>query len=141
MTEKDPLLDGPGIHLSIFAEVYNGLREPIGLPARVEAVYVGLVLLSTNVRVQDRRQHKQENRAEQKHEREDRGIADAPNLPASTPASQRPFERPTQEGERGDDDDEKECAVLVDMMQNIVAHFVAHHCLDFRRRPAAQEVV
>src|SRR5438105_11845739 len=82
MVEEDDLLNRAGTHLAIFTEVDRGLRETVGLTAGVETVHVRFTLLRARVSVQYRCQHKEEERAEQDHERQDRRIADCADLPA-----------------------------------------------------------
>src|ERR1700691_5940737 len=141
MIEENPFFDGAGAHLAIFAQVDGSLREAVRLAAGIDAVHVGFMLFGSRLRVLDRREDETENREDQQYEREHCNIADASNLPFFSPAFQRPVERPAQQGKSHDDHDENEEHVFVNVMQDVVAHLMSHHGLDFFGRSAAKKIV
>src|SRR6202050_4775922 len=139
--KKDKLLHRSRIHLAIFTQMNRCLSETVGLPARVQAVHVGLTLSDAGLGVQNGRNEKSEYGDQQNYQRQHGSIAHTADLPLLSPAIERPLHRPLQQREEDHDDDAEEKSVLVNVMKNVMAHFVAHDRLNFFRRTTAQQVV
>ena len=92
VVEEDPLFEWTGVHLAILAEMNGGLREPVRLPAGVQAVHVGFVFVRADVRVEEWRVYEGKERTQKEDQGKHRGIPNSAHLPAFSPASQGPFE-------------------------------------------------
>ena len=129
--QEDKLLEFAGAHLAVLAEVNGGLGEAVGLAAGVEAEHVRFFFLDAGLRVQDRREHEEQDAGLQHDQGQDGRIADVVNLPAVAPAPQRPLQSEEQVDERQHIDDGDEQNVFGDVVEDVVTHFVAHDGLNF----------
>src|SRR5713101_7820831 len=141
MIEEYPLLHWARTHLAIFAQMNRTLGETIRLPAGIEPVHVGLVLLRPNKSIDHRRQHKDEDQPHEYDQWKHRSIADAANLPPLSPLCQRPVEHPIEKGKQGEDADGKKEGTLIHVVEHIVSHLVSHYRLNLFRRAPLQQIV
>src|SRR3990172_8306678 len=141
VVEEDPLLERPGVELPVLAELESYLGETLGLPRRIETEEVRFRFIRANEAVD-------EGCGEEEVDREHRGekrkaglvlnAADSPSLP-KTPL--RRSIAPSQKRESQKEEDAEEQQSLVDVVQHVVPHLVAHHRADLLGGAAREKVV
>src|SRR5579883_135904 len=141
MIVKNEFLDRLRTHLPVLAEVYRCTSKAIRLTAGIQAVHVRFGLCCARPSVEDWRADESEYRDNEDREGKHGEIANAANLPFLTPAFQTPLQRPEQQGEEDHINHGEEQDVLVDVIQDIVSHLMAHDGLDLLGRSAPQQVV
>src|SRR4051794_38382574 len=117
------------------------LRKAVWLCAGVQSEHVRLVLLDADETVLNWCKHEKENRAPQNNQWQDGEISKSTNLPLLSPASQRPLQRRSQQGKAEKEHNPEEDDALVNVVQDVVSHFVSHDRLNLFGRSAFQQVV
>ena len=141
MVIPEELLQRPGIELAVLGQLEGDLREPVGLPCRVEPEDIRCRLGGPDVGVQHRGEEKEIQRHDQREQREPGEVGDAVDAPFRTPPVDGPGEPDPEHGESGQEDERREDQELVDVVQHVMPHLVAHDRFDLGQRGAPEQVV
>ena len=141
MVVEDEFLNRSGRHLSIRGEFQHGLGFAVRLSGSVQTVDVSLGFLHPAESVHHGGHDKEEDGKKEHHQRQSGHVADTAHSPFPTPFSQAEIKRPFQEGEADEDDNQQKVQRRVNVVQDIVAHFVGHDGFDLRESASLQEVV
>lgn len=88
-----------------------------------------------------RRGHEKINGKYDYRQRQHRDIGNAAHAPRFTPACQRKADAPVRESEADHDHHAVQDQSFIRVVQNVMAHLVAHGGFDFRQRAAFKQIV
>src|SRR5439155_6341874 len=78
---------------------------------------------------------------EQSGQWHDRDIANTREAPPGSKPGERARQRPTEQSKPNNDEDGREEQEFIDVVENVMAHFMAHDGFDFRQRGAIEQIV
>src|ERR1700760_4182415 len=133
MIKENPLFHGARAHFSILTQMNSGLRKAVGLAAGIETVHISFIFAGARLGVLNGREHEEKRGGDEEDQRENGDVGDPIDVPLRAPTRERPVQPPTKYREKRHDYHEDEKRVFINMIQNVVAHLVAHYGLNFFR--------
>src|SRR5690348_8425438 len=134
MIVEDDFLERAWRQFAISAEAHRRHRETVWLLRGVEAERIGLRFGLTHDRIVERRRQQEKQREDGNCERQRSGIGASLQTESRTPARQRPVHRAMHDPERKRDHKREIDRQPQPVIEDVMAHLMAHHGLDLRQR-------